>query len=72
MLDVKNFADRGECYRPRWITASEISIALYIIRKPNSTIVLLYSIEIFPSSFQALTPCRLFKTLPIPRHGFRI
>ena len=28
--------------RPRWITPSEISIILHIIRKPNSIIVLLF------------------------------
>ena len=28
--------------RPRWITPSEISIILHMIRKPNSIIVLLF------------------------------
>ena len=39
---MKNYGDRGGCYRPRWITASEISIILHMIRKPNSVIVLLF------------------------------
>ena len=41
---MKNYGDRGGCYpsRPRRITPSEISIILYIIRKPNSIIVLLF------------------------------
>ena len=39
--DVKNFTDQGGCYQPRWITASEISIILHIIRRPNTIIVLL-------------------------------
>ena len=37
--DMKNYADRGGCYRPRWITPSEICI---ILRKPNSLIALLF------------------------------
>ena len=41
-VDVNNYAGRKECYWPRWITASEISIILHIIRKPNSIIVLLF------------------------------
>ena len=39
---IKNYGDRGECYRPRRITSSEISIILYMIRKPNSITVLLF------------------------------
>ena len=42
---MKNYGDGGGCFcrgrRPRWITPSEISIILHIIRKPNSIIVLL-------------------------------
>ena len=33
---MKNYADRGGCYWPRWITPSEICIILYILQKPNS------------------------------------
>ena len=44
---MKNFGDRGGCSlrrsrRSRWITPSEISIILHMIRKPNSIIVLLF------------------------------
>ena len=40
---MKNYAGRGECYQPRWITASEISVILHIIiRKPNPRIALLF------------------------------
>ena len=39
--DGKNYTDQGGCYRPRWITASEISIILHLIRRPNTIIVLL-------------------------------
>ena len=39
---MKNCGDRGGCYQPRRITPSEISIILYMIRKPNSIIVLLF------------------------------
>ena len=38
---MKNNADWGGCYRPRWITSSKICIILFILRKPNSIIVLL-------------------------------
>ena len=43
------WADREGCYRPRWITTSEISIILHILRKPNSIIIfiIIYS-KIFP------------------------
>ena len=33
---MKNYADQGGCYWPRWITPSEICIILYILQKPNS------------------------------------
>ena len=39
---VKNYGDRGGCYRPRRITPSEISIILQMIQKPKSIIVLLF------------------------------
>ena len=39
---MKNYGDRGGCYQPRRITPSEISIILHMLRKPNSTIVLLF------------------------------
>ena len=44
---MKNYGDRGGVIRrrgrrPRRITPSEISIILHLIRKPNSTIVLLF------------------------------
>ena len=39
---LKNYGDRVGCYRPRWITPSEISIILHMIRKLNSIIVLLF------------------------------
>ena len=39
---LKNYGDRGGCYRPRWITPSEISIILHMIRKPKSITVLLF------------------------------
>ena len=32
-------------WRPRWITLSEISIILHIIRKPNSTIICILFIQ---------------------------
>ena len=45
-FDMKNYADRGGCYRRSqrlsWITPSEIWIILHIIRKPDSIIVLLF------------------------------
>ena len=36
------WADQEGCYRPRWITTSEISIILHILWKLNSIIVLLF------------------------------
>ena len=39
---MKNYGDRGECYRPRRITPSEISIILHKIQRPNLRIVLLF------------------------------
>ena len=43
---MKNYADRGGCYPPKpkaeAYTPSEMCIILHIIRKPNSTIVLLF------------------------------
>ena len=45
---MKNYGDRGGCYRPRRITRSEISIILHMIRKPNS-IIIFYSVKIIPS-----------------------
>ena len=39
---MKNYGDRVRCYRPRWITPSEISIILHMIQKPNSIIVLIF------------------------------
>ena len=40
---MKNYADLRGCYPPKpRITTSEICIILYIIRKPNSIIVLLF------------------------------
>ena len=39
---LKNYGDRGMCYRPKQLTPSEISIILQMIRKPNSKIVLLF------------------------------
>ena len=53
--DVKNYADRGECW-PRWITASEISIILGMIRKPNSLLVILFIQNI--SKFLTSLPIR--------------
>ena len=38
--DMKNSADQGGRYRPRWITTSETCRILYILRKPNSIIAL--------------------------------
>ena len=32
----------GGCYRPRWITPSEICLVLHILRKPDSLIALLF------------------------------
>ena len=40
---LKNYGDRGMCYRPRQLTPSGISIILQMIRKPNSKIVVLFS-----------------------------
>ena len=42
--DMKNYADQGlgGCYRPKWITPCEIYKILYILRKPNSSIALLF------------------------------
>ena len=45
---MKNYGDQGGCYRPRWITPSEICKILYILRKPNSLTALLF-IQIIPS-----------------------
>ena len=43
------WADREGCYRPRWITTSEISIILHILRKPNSIIIfIIIHSKIFP------------------------
>ena len=43
------WTDREGCYRPRWITTSEISIILHILRKPNSIIVfIIIHSKIFP------------------------
>ena len=42
---MKNSADRGGCYRPRWITPSEICRILQILRKPNSIILGFHSRE---------------------------
>ena len=42
---MKNFADRGGCYRPRWITHSEICRILHILRKLNSIILCFHSRE---------------------------
>ena len=39
---MKNYGDRGGCYRPRRITPSEISIIVHMIRKPNSKLVSLF------------------------------
>ena len=39
---MKNYGDRGGCYRLRRITPSEISIILHMIRKPKSIIVSLF------------------------------
>ena len=39
---MKNYGDRVGCYRPRWITPSEISIILHMIQKLNSIMVLLF------------------------------
>ena len=39
---LKNYGDRGGCYRPRRKTPTEIFIILQMIRKPNSRIVLLF------------------------------
>ena len=39
---MKNYGDRGGCYRPRRITPSEISITVHMIRKPNSKLVSLF------------------------------
>ena len=39
---MKNYGDRGQCYRPQRITPSEISIILHKIRRPNLRIVLLF------------------------------
>ena len=44
---AKNYADRGECRRLRWIIASEIGIILHSIRKLNSIIVLFLIQNIF-------------------------
>ena len=35
---MKNSADLGWCYRPRWITPFEISRILHVTQKPNSII----------------------------------
>ena len=42
--DMKNYADQGlgGCYRARWITPSEIYKILYILRKSNLSIALLF------------------------------
>ena len=40
---LKNYGDRGMCFRPRQLTPSGISIILQMIRKPNSKIVVLFS-----------------------------
>ena len=42
---MKNSADRGGCYRPRWITPSEICRILHILRKPNTIILGFHSRE---------------------------
>ena len=43
---MKNYGDRGGCYPPRPTASTDntlpISIILYMIRKPNSIIVLLF------------------------------
>ena len=51
----RNYGDLGGCYmprvvRPRRITPPEISIILQIIRKPNSHLIIIYSLfKIIPS-----------------------
>ena len=58
---AKNYADRGECRRLRWIIASEIGIILHSIRKLNSINVLLLIQNIFiPNKHTSWT---FFKTL---------
>ena len=37
--NVKGYTGQRGCYRPRWLTASKISIILHVIRKWKSIIV---------------------------------
>ena len=39
--DIKNSANRGGCYRPRWITPSEICRIPHLLQQPNSIIALI-------------------------------
>ena len=64
--DLKNYADRGEHYPPRLITAFVISTILHIIRKPNEISVLLSIQTFFKDCFETrayLPPHRLSSRL---------
>ena len=39
---MKHYGDQRGCHRPRWITPSQISTILHMIRKSNSIIVLFF------------------------------
>ena len=63
---MKNYADRGERYPPRLITAFVISTILHIIRKPNEISVLLSIQTLFKDCFETrayLPPHRLSSRL---------
>ena len=72
---MKNYGDRGGCYpsgrRPRWITPSEISIILHMIRKPNSIIVLLFiqNNSQFKNMLTSIDPSMLSSSLIVHVQG---